>query len=162
MAYADYTHCDVCDAKAFYDANVDWDESNTGHKAVLCKKCSLTHTVTILRVHPTQEAYDKVLAEKNGAYAERNKVLSLMARMALALGWKAGVGGHPESDTTWERDWMTILFIEIPGVDGGFVQCSWHFHDSEKHLLSHLPLYEKPWDGHGNEEKYRRVIEALR
>lgn len=25
MAYADYRHCDVCDAKAFYDAGLDYD-----------------------------------------------------------------------------------------------------------------------------------------
>jgi hypothetical protein len=25
MAYADYRHCDICDAKTFYDANLDYD-----------------------------------------------------------------------------------------------------------------------------------------
>lgn len=47
MAYADYTHCDVCDTKAFYDAEIDWDEVNTGAKAVLCRRCAKTHTIEI-------------------------------------------------------------------------------------------------------------------
>lgn len=47
MAYADYTHCDVCDAKAFYDANVDWEVQNTGAKAVLCCECAKTHVVEV-------------------------------------------------------------------------------------------------------------------
>ncbi len=48
MAYADYRHCDICDAKTFYDANLDhdWDEypetglRNTGDLIVLCVTCS--------------------------------------------------------------------------------------------------------------------------
>lgn len=47
MAHADYTHCDVCDCKVYYDANVDYDW-NLGSMAVLCKECSKTHE-TIVR-----------------------------------------------------------------------------------------------------------------
>ncbi len=30
MAYADYTHCAVCDSKAFYDASLNWDFDRAG------------------------------------------------------------------------------------------------------------------------------------
>lgn len=96
-------------------------------------------------------------AQKDGAYAERNQVLALLARMAVALRWRVGVGQHPEADTTWEKDWRTILFVELPTG-----QCSWHFHDSEAHLLAGLPAYEGAWDGHTTPEKYDRVRHALR
>lgn len=95
-------------------------------------------------------------AQKNGAYAERNQVVALLARVAPWTGWGAGIGRHPESDATWERDWMTIVFIDLPTG-----QASWHFHDSEYSLLAGLPTYLKPWDGHSTEEKYRRVKECL-
>jgi hypothetical protein len=36
MAGADYFHCDVCGCKAFYDANIDWEETFVGDIACLC------------------------------------------------------------------------------------------------------------------------------
>ena len=55
MAYADYTHCDICDCKAFYDANCNWHEvdhvwklENVGDMKVLCDNCAKTHEVVII------------------------------------------------------------------------------------------------------------------
>lgn len=53
MAYVDYRHCDICDAKTFYDANLDhdWDEypetglRNTGALVVLCVACSTRYDI---------------------------------------------------------------------------------------------------------------------
>jgi len=110
------------------------------------------------------EEHEKALAriaeltkQKDGAYSERNQCVALIARMALKLGWLAGTGRHPDLDTAWEDDWRTILFINIPDVG----QVSWHFHDSERHLLTGLPEYPTGWDGHSTEEKYRRVNAAF-
>lgn len=103
----------------------------------------------------TQQKLLEVTAQKDGAYAERNKVLVLLAATATQLGWRVGVGRHPESDTKWEKDWRTILFIDLPTG-----QASWHFHDSEAHLLSGFPEYPDRWDGHTTEEKYERVLRA--
>lgn len=94
--------------------------------------------------------------QKDAAYSERNQVLALLGRMAAALGWKTGVGYHLISDPTWEKDWRTILFVELPTG-----QASWHFHDSERHLLRGLPAYAEAWDGHSTPEKYERVRRAL-
>lgn len=88
---------------------------------------------------------------KNAAYAERNKCVVALARLAIAHGYKAGVGQHVGED--WESDWRNIVFIDLP--EG---QVSWHFHDSELSLLEGLPKYEGVWDGHSADEKYRRVL----
>jgi hypothetical protein len=93
-----------------------------------------------------------LIVQKDNAYAERDKCVSLIARMALALGYKAGIGRHVGEE--WEDDWRNIVFVEIPSG-----QLSWHIHDSELPWFSFLPHYEKPWDGHTTEEKYQRVLE---
>lgn len=99
---------------------------------------------------------DELRKAKDSAYSERNKVVALLARIAPWMGWGAGHGRHPESDAGWERDWMNIVFIDLPTG-----QASWHLHDSEVHLLAGLPKYLKDWDGHTTDEKYRRVDGAL-
>lgn len=94
--------------------------------------------------------------QKDGAYSERNKLVALLARIAPWMGWASGRGHHPEEDQSWERDWRTIVFIDLPTG-----QAAWHFHDSEQRILGWLPRYLKPWDGHTTEEKYERVDSAL-
>lgn len=98
-------------------------------------------------------AGEKVTQEKNGAYFERNQLLVLLAHLAIAMGWKVGVGQHPASDTTWEADWRTILFVQLPTG-----QCCWHFHDVERELLKGLPQWTEAWDGHSTPTKYGRVL----
>lgn len=77
MAYADYRLCDVCEGKAFYDANLNYEWPNkdgkdsfgykiekeelvrdSGHKldrlgdwAVLCRDCAKTHKCVILPIN---------------------------------------------------------------------------------------------------------------
>jgi hypothetical protein len=38
MAGADYQHCSVCYAKAFYDANIDWSETNARQVGTICRE----------------------------------------------------------------------------------------------------------------------------
>lgn len=99
---------------------------------------------------------NRLRAQKDGAYSERNKCVAGLARMALALGLTAGLGRHSNLDDSWEDDWRNIVFIDLPSG-----QVSWHIHDSELPQFEFLPPYEKPWDGHSTEEKYQRVISAL-
>lgn len=65
MAYADYYHCDVCDTKCFYDANLNWDDATEdkeirslpGHSLdycgdirALCINCAKTHKVVVIKL----------------------------------------------------------------------------------------------------------------
>lgn len=87
---------------------------------------------------------------KDAAYEERNRVVAALARMALAMGYKAGVRRSPVDG--WTPDWDGCVYIDIPTG-----QCSWHYHDSHANLFAGLPAYTKPWDGHDTPEKYRRL-----
>jgi hypothetical protein len=90
-------------------------------------------------------------AAKNSAYQERDKCVSLIAHMALAMGFAVGLARH--TGDPWEDDWRNIVFVELPTG-----QVSWHVHDSEMHMFCDLPRYTKPWDGHSTSEKYHRVL----
>lgn len=62
MAYGDYRHCDVCDVKTFYDANLNYgvddygspfDLERLGDWAVLCVECAKTHKCVVIKNDPT-------------------------------------------------------------------------------------------------------------
>ena len=119
-------------------------------------------------VAPTQDTADLVdllreevaslKAQKNGAYSERNKVVAAYARLCHAAGTRVTVAKHqpgPDSAEIWEPEWSTVVLIELPTG-----QVSWHFHDSELHLLDGLPRGANDWDGHSTAEKYTRLNNA--
>lgn len=94
---------------------------------------------------------ERLEAAKNGAYAERNKCLVLVALMAQRLGLTTGIGIDPNAETS---EWQSILFIDLPAG-----QVSWHLHESETHMFYFVGAYGGTWDGHATDEKYRRVVE---
>lgn len=97
-----------------------------------------------------EERVAELTAQKDGAYAERNKVVA-----ALSKCFPSCLGMHPVDDATWDRDWMTIVFIQLPTG-----QASWHLHDSDVPLFRHLKHDPSvAWDGHSTEEKYRRLAD---
>jgi hypothetical protein len=89
--------------------------------------------------------------ERDAVYAERDKCVSLLARMALKLGYTAGIGTHLGED--WDELWRHVIYIDLPNG-----QVSWHIPDSETPLFDFLPQYEGKWDGHTTAEKYERVV----
>lgn len=104
-----------------------------------------------------QQRLDKLEMQKDAAYRERNKLVSLAARMAIALGHSAGLAMHDPTDAQWDPKWRTIVVIDLPTG-----QVTWHIHDDEVGLFLFLPLYDKwKWDGHDTDEKYRRVQSAF-
>lgn len=98
---------------------------------------------------------EKLIKIKNDAYSERNKCIAALAnflRSTAQPNYRVYVAYHEDED--WENDWRTILVIEK-----GSVQMTWHFHDSEKHLLEKLPIVNLyKWNGHDTKEKYKRLI----
>lgn len=99
-------------------------------------------------------------AERRGArtadtaYTERNRCVALIARMALVLGWQAGI--RPHEGDLFDEGWNNVVMVDLPTG-----QVSWHYHDREAHLFADLPAYAGRWDGHDTPEKYRRVDSAL-
>lgn len=113
------------------------------------------------------ELLDTLRKQKDYAYYERNQLVAALSK--LFPSW---LERHPDSDTTWENDWRTIVYIMIPtrvvwGDGRNHVpedrqyaprQLSWHIHDSEVKYFSHLQMREgNSWDFHTNEEKYERL-----
>lgn len=96
----------------------------------------------------------EMTARKDGAYLERNRCVALIARMALASGWRAGIARTAIEG--WSADWHGCVYVDLPTG-----QVSWHYHDSQAHLFADLPAYTGAWDGHDTPEKYRRVAEAF-
>ena len=109
-----------------------------------------------------QEELEREVADlrksKDEAYEERNRLVAAFARMALRLGWPAGVGEHEERPgEDWEPDWRTLVVVETP-----WGQASWHLHDSHRHLVQSLPRVTAKWDGHDTPTKYERLDELVR
>ena len=91
----------------------------------------------------------QLLAEKDAAYAERNRLVA-----ALSKCFPAHLCRHEGAE--WEDDWRNIVCVHLPTG-----QATWHVHDSEVDLFEHLPMSKSHWDGHTTEEKYVRLA-ALR
>ncbi len=99
-----------------------------------------------------RQQLEAVQRQKDGAYSERDRCVAALARLAVAQGWTCGISRHEETDESWDRDWMNIVYIDFPTG-----QCSWHIHDSELAWFAFLPRYERAWDGHTTDQKYERA-----
>lgn len=82
---------------------------------------------------------------KDGAYEERNRLVAALAAVFPSYRTRTAIEG-------WSEDWHGCIYVDLPTG-----QCSWHFHDSQAHLFTHVPERPCQWDGHTTEEKYRRV-----
>lgn len=96
---------------------------------------------------------ERLTSAKDGAYEERNRCVALIARMAVAMGYRAGIA--KTAIEGWSEDWHGCVYIDLPTG-----QVSWHYHDTHAHLFEGLPQYAAPWDGHDTPKKYRRVNAA--
>ena len=81
----------------------------------------------------------------NAVYRERDQLVA-----ALSKHYQAHLTRHEGDD--WEDEWRNIVCIHLPTG-----QVTWHVHDSEVRLFVHLDERPGHWDGHGTEEKYRRL-----
>jgi hypothetical protein len=99
------------------------------------------------------DAFDRIKElekQKDSAYTERNKLVAALSKL-----YPASLGKHDENDLSWDRDWLSIVFIRTPHG-----QLSWHLHDSDMPLFAHLELGTEVWDGHTTDEKYERLSKA--
>lgn len=86
-----------------------------------------------------------VYTDKDAVYTERNRVVAALARLFPSGLARTDIPG-------WDPEWNECVYIDLPTG-----QVSWHYHYRDAYLFAGLPLYEKPWDGHTTEEKYRRL-----
>jgi hypothetical protein len=109
------------------------------------------------------DGHRALMAQKDRAYRERNRLVAHLSR-----GFLSHPARHSDDDPTWARDWMAIVCVHgqrawlEPGPFGGSwrqvpEQMSWHIHDAEVPLFSHLEMRPGDWDGHDTDEKYRRL-----
>jgi hypothetical protein len=136
-----------------YDPLIDCYKLKNRHKLMKEALSKIRGEKQCKRSDCKEAEIDRLRAKKDNAYFERNKCVTLIAKMALALGFKAGIAQHDPDDKDWEDDWRTVIYIDLPSG-----QVSWHFHDSHIHLLDGLPIYDGSWDGHSTEIKYERVL----
>lgn len=92
----------------------------------------------------------RLRTRKDEAFAERNRVVAALARLALSLGWRAGL--RDTNIDGWDPEWHGCVYIDTP--EG---QISWHYNDRHAEFFDDLPPYTGEWDGHNTPEKYRRL-----
>lgn len=83
---------------------------------------------------------------KNEAYAERNKLVRLLASLYPSGIKQTAIEG-------WDEAWHWCVYIDLPSG-----QASWHFHVDELPLFQGLPPYAGEWDGHTTEQKYEAIL----
>jgi hypothetical protein len=110
--------------------------------------------IAALRISCLERELADMKARKDAAYLERNECVALLARMALKLGWAAGL--TRTAIDGWSDDWHGCVYIDLPAG-----QVSWHYHDSHANLFVDLPPYVRAWDGHDTPLKYARVRAPL-
>lgn len=84
-------------------------------------------------------------SRKDGAYLERNRLVSLLSKIFPSGTRKTAIDG-------WSEDWHGCVYIDLPTG-----QASWHYHDSQAWLFDHLGPYAGGYDGHTTDEKYARI-----
>lgn len=94
-----------------------------------------------------REALEKERSYKDAAYAERNKIVRLLASLYPSGIKKTEIEG-------WDEDWHWCVYINLPNG-----QASWHFHVDDLPMFKTFPPYSGEWDGHTTDEKYAKILE---
>jgi hypothetical protein len=126
---------------------------------IVTKLRERTDYSTMLLCHPPRPAPDRLChdaadeierlrAANDEAYAERNCLVAYIASLFPSGTKRTTIPG-------WDEVWNGCVYIDLPTG-----QASWHYHDREAHLFSHLPAYSGEWDGHSTADKYDRIARA--
>jgi hypothetical protein len=92
-----------------------------------------------------------LVGAKDAAYQERNMVLAMFSRLAIAHGLTVGRWYHEGEEDGW--GWIVSVFLPNGWSD-------WHIHDRELSWFEHLPIIDREWENYSTEEKYQRVLVA--
>jgi hypothetical protein len=111
----------------------------------------MTKKVTDLSDLELNALITDLVQQKDAAYTERNRCVDLAARMAIALGLKAGRWYHEGEEEGW--GWIISIHLSTGWVD-------WHIPDTEISMFDDLPIIQREWESYSTEEKYLRVLAA--
>ena len=107
----------------------------------ICSKMVFEHDNTI-RAEARAEALREAAEKLNAAYSERNVLAVAFCKLALLLGWNAGL--HIDQDhNDWAEEWRNVVMIDMPNGK----QVSWHMSPDEKELIKMIPAFHGKWDG---------------
>lgn len=95
-------------------------------------------------------AYQELKQKRDEALQERNKVVALLARL-----FPAGISNKRIPDG--HGNVKGCVLIDLPTG-----QISWHFADEDADHFRGLPSYLGEYDGHSQEEKYKRLEQWTR
>lgn len=87
--------------------------------------------------------------QADAAYTERNHLVALLSKLYPAGKARTAIEG-------WSPEWHGCVYIDFP-----WGQASWHYHDRDAGLFSHLAPYLDSWDGHTTEAKYELIRQAV-
>ncbi len=98
-------------------------------------------------------AIKQLAVQKDGAYAERDKLLAALTKMfpSHLTRHKATPGEN------WDMEWMNVVCIHLPTG-----QATWHVHIAEMPWFAHLNGIELQcggYDGYTTTEKYQRLFQ---
>ncbi|MBB4594512.1 hypothetical protein [Xanthomonas cannabis] len=88
---------------------------------------------------------NELLRKRDEAVQERNKVIALLARL-----FPAGISQTRVQDNNGRA--QNCVLIDLPTG-----QISWHFGEEDADYFQGLPAYLGHYDGHSQEEKYKRL-----
>ena len=97
------------------------------------------------RAETLREEVERLRADKDEAYRERNNVVAALARLFPSGIRKTEIEG-------WNPEWHGCVYIDLPNG-----QISYHYHDSQAPLFAGLPAYTKEWDGHDKATVHLRL-----
>lgn len=136
------------------------DIDSTGHQITLEFTDPEDYATSLVVSLYTKDALDQMRAatieeersSRDNAYWERNQLVALVSKL-----YPSHLARHPDSDTTWEDDWRTIICVHSPAG-----QLTWHIHDNHRKYFEHLnkkseQFADCKWDGHTTQQKYRRI-----
>lgn len=100
---------------------------------------------------PTRLAH--ILAYRDRAYQERNRLVCLVARLALLSGWRAGTWRDPDG----EPGFALVVGVELPTG-----QVSFHMDERDPVApWTALPTFPGSYDQHTDVEKWDRLLRAV-
>jgi hypothetical protein len=105
-------------------------------------------------INQWKEEIDRLKAQRDAAYTERNKLVVLLAHLYRFKGRSAG----RSMDSAETVGWQNVVLIDLPTG-----QVSWHIgdHDLKASGALDLPFFGAEWDGHTNEQKWKRIEELV-